>query len=87
MKMPKTLLAIAAGLSLIAASAPAATTDKGPPLGMPAGTYNWYDQPENGTLVGYMIVECSGMIRGPYPGPGGQYAEITIYEEFIPQPC
>lgn len=88
MKLHKSLLAVVAGLSLAAAAAPAATTAfDPPPLGIPAGTYNWYEDPLHQTLVGYKIVECDGTVHGPYPGPGRPWAEITIYEEYIPQPC
>ena len=87
MKLSKTLLAVVAGLTLTSAAAPASTVTLDPPLGLPAGTTNWYQDASHTVLVGYQIVECDGSILGPYPGPGRPFAEITHHEEFIPQPC
>lgn len=92
MKLSRTLLIAVAGLTLAAATAPATATTPAQPAAAPAaiwapGTYNWYSGPQHHQLVGYMIVECDGTIRGPYPGPGGMWAEITMYEEYIPLSC
>lgn len=87
MKLPKTVLALVAGLTLTSAAAPASTVTLDPPLLIQAGTTSWYQDASHQVLVGYTIVECDGTRHGPYPGPGRPFAEITDYEVFTPQPC
>ncbi len=88
MRISRILVGSALALGLTAAAAP-------PPPSAPvqsrtffiAGTYNWYESDAHIRLVGYQIIECDGTVLGPYPGPGGTYAEITPYEEYIPLTC
>lgn len=89
MKLSRGLLSAVAVFAVVSATAPAVAIPTAPAATRiwDPGTYNWYSGPQFNQLVGYMIVECDGTIRGPYPGPGRPWAEITEYEEFIPLEC
>lgn len=84
MKLRSAVAALAAALCLSSAGlAPALADD---PI-IYAGTTSWYWDEGHTQLAGYRIVECNGVVHGPYPGPGQQYAWITEHEVFVPLNC
>ena len=61
--MFKKISALAA-LTLLAATVPTTAITQVAPW--PPGTYTWYSDETYTQQVGYRIIECNGVLRGPY---------------------